>query len=199
MSALRTKLIRLAYERPELRAQILPVIMGGESTFSVREAAKKVKPTKVTFIEAVLEKPTDLTSWLAKQEDAPSLTGWDIKSHHMTMEFLGGKGSANDLKRYKSFLGNTYTLNIVGYAADSTCVAVLVETNLPVKNKYPHITVAVNGVSPAYSNELIENAVRQDTLIKAKGKLRVKVGYFDGRGGGDKFELPFEFFETDEG
>ena len=198
MSALRSKLIRLAYERPELRAQILPVVMQGQS-FSVREASTKEKPTKVTFIEAVLEKPTDLTSWLGKQKDAPSLTGWDIKSHHMTMEFLGGKGSAEDLKRYKSFLGNTYTLNIVGYAADATCVAVLVETNLPVKNAHPHITVAVNGVSPAYSNELIENAVKNGTVVKASGKIKVKVGYFDGRGGVDKFELPHEFFVTDEG
>jgi hypothetical protein len=198
MKELREKLIRIAYERPELRAKVLPTILGLEP-FSVREASKKVKPTKVTFIEAVLEKPTDLTSWFAKQEGAPSLTGWDIKSHHMTMEFLGGKGSASDLKRYKSFLGNTYTLNIVGYVADASCVAVLVETNLPVKNKHPYITLAVNGVSPSYSNELIENAVRQGSVVKAKGKLRVKVGYFDGRGGGDKFELPHEFFETDEG
>lgn len=193
MSDVRSKLIRLAYERPHLRPQILPILAQSESVHKV--AAKKQKATKVTFIQAVLEKPSDLTSWLSDQDDAPSITGWDIKSHHMTVEYLGGKGSAKDLERYKQFLGNTYTINITGYAYDDKCVAVVVETNLPVQKKIPHITVAVNGVPPSYSNELLEKG----NIIPAKGKLRVKVGYFDGRGGGDKFDLPFEFFETDEG
>lgn len=191
MSDLRAKLIRIAYENPHLRNKILPVVTAGESM--VKEAAKRNKPTKVTFIEAVLESPTDLTTWLSQQDGAPSITGWDVKSHHMTMEFLGGKGKAKDLERYKQFLGNSYTINIVGYAFDENCVAVLIDTNLPVQNKNPHITVAVNGVKPSYSNELLERG----NIIEAKGKLRVKVGYFDGRGGGDKFELPYEFYESD--
>ena len=191
MSELRAKLIRIAYENPHLRNQIIPVVTGSSV---VKQAAKRNKPTKVNFIEAVLENPTDLTSWLSQQEGAPSITGWDVKSHHMTMEyFLGGKGKAKDLERYKQFLGNTYTINIVGYAFDDNCVAVLIETNLPVDNKHPHITVAVNGVKPSYSNELLEKG----EIIEARGKLRVKVGYFDGRGGGDKFELPYEFYESD--
>ena len=61
------------------------------------------------------------------------------------------------------------------------CVAVLIDTNLPVKNKYPHITVAVNGVKPAYSNELLEAKDKAGEIRRVKGKLRVKVGYFDGR------------------
>lgn len=195
MSDLRNKLVRLAYQKPELREKLIPVIMQYE-TLS-KTAAKKVKPTKVTFIEAVLENPNDLTSWLAKQDDAPSITGWDVKSHHMTLEFLGGKGSAKDLERYKRFLGETYTIDIIGLAYDESCVAVLIDTNLPVKNKYPHITIAVNGVKPAYSNELIEAKDKAGEIQKVKGKLRVKVGYFDGRGGGDKFELPHEFFESE--
>ena len=107
----------------------------------------------------------------------------------MTMEFLGGKGKAKDLERYKQFLGNSYTINIVGYVFDESCVAVLIDTNLPVVNKHPHITVAVNGVKPSYSNELLERG----NIIEAKGKLRVKVGYFDGRGGEISLNSPMSF------
>ena len=193
---LKKKLVRLAYEKPELREKLLPIINGEVGVD--KTAAKKVKSTKVLFVEAVLENPNDLTSWLSDQDDVPSITGWDVKSHHMTMEFLGGKGSAKDLERYKRFLGETFTIDIVGLAFDESCVAVLIDTNLPVKNKYPHITVAVNGVKPAYSNELLEAKDKAGEIRRVKGKLRVTVGYFDGRGGGDKFELPHEFFESED-
>ena len=73
MSELRATLIRIAYENPHLRDKILPVVTTGESM--VKEAAKRKKSTKVTFIEAVLESPTDLTDWLSQQEGAPSITG----------------------------------------------------------------------------------------------------------------------------
>jgi len=56
---LKKKLVRLAYEKPELRAKLLPIInseIGMDKT-----AAKKVKPTKVLFVEAVLENSNDLT------------------------------------------------------------------------------------------------------------------------------------------
>ena len=187
MSETRNKLIRIAYENPHLRNKILPTLN--------KISAQKKKKTKVNFVEAILEKPTDLISWLERQEDAPSIKGWDIKSHHLTLKYLR-KGKAEDLKPYKQFLGNTYTIDIVGYAFDDKCVAVLIDTNLPVDNKFPHITVAINGVPPKYSNELLEKKSSSGEIIKAKGKLKVKVGYFDFKT--HRYDLPHEFFETDE-
>lgn len=185
MSDTRKKLIRIAYTNPHLRAKILPTL---------NKISAQQKKTKVNFVEAILEKPTDLTSWVERQEDAPSIKGWDIKSHHMTMEFLK-KGKAKDLEPYKQFLGNTYTVDIVGYAFDEKCVAVLIDTNLPVNNKFPHITVAVNGVSPVYSNDLLKEKSASGEIVQAKGKLKVKVGYFDFKT--HRYDLPHEFFETD--
>jgi len=187
MSDTRKKLIRIAYENPHLRSKILPTLN--------KISAQKKKKTKVNFIEAILENPTDLTSWLERQKDAPSIKGWDIKSHHMTMNFLK-KGKAKDLEPYKQFLGNTYTVDIVGYAFDDKCVAVLIDTNLPVENKFPHITIAVNGVSPVYSNDLLKEKSASGDLVQAKGKLKLKVGYFDFKT--HRYDLPHEFFETDE-
>ena len=75
-------------------------------------------------------------------------------------------------------------------------MAVLIDTNLPVDNKFAHITVAVNGVPPKYSNDLLEQKSASGEIIKAKGKLKVKVGYFDFKT--HRYDLPHEFFETDE-
>jgi hypothetical protein len=55
----------------------------------------------------------------------------------------------------------------------------------------PHITVAVNGVPPSYSVDLLKE---RGTMVKAKGTLKAKIGYFEARSQSDKFELPHEFF-----
>jgi hypothetical protein len=156
----------------------------------VTEKQIKVAANKsVVFAEAVLEKPEILTNWLSEQENAPSLIGWDIKAHHMTIEFFGNKGTAENLKPYKNIIGKTFRVNIKGYVADDKAIAVVLDipSSLPSKNKHPHITVAVNkGTSPAYSNELIEKS----NLIPARGSLELRVGYFSG--GADMFEVPVE-------
>lgn len=182
--SLRNKLVRLAYERPDLRNKILPLLREEENR---RFAAQKA--TKVTFMQAVLEKPEDFKVWVSKQQGVPSMTAWDFKCHHMTLEFFGGKGNADSLKPYSGLIGKSFILDVVGIVADERGCAVLIKSELPVKNKHPHITVAVNGVPPSYSNELIEKG----TIMPCKGKIKVKVGYFDGRGGGDKFELPYDY------
>jgi hypothetical protein len=185
-AVLRGKLIRLAYSRPDLRAKILPLLDLPAS--SVRVAAEKVK---VLFVEAVLADPSDLTTWLAEQPNAPSITGWDVKAHHMTIKYVGNKGAAKDLEPYKEIIGDMFSVGIKGYVADEKAVAVLLDlpSNLPCENKHPHITIAVNGVPPAYSNELLEKG----RLIPARGKLRLKVGYFNGKG--DIYEVPAELSE----
>lgn len=182
--SLKKKLIRLAYERPDLRPKIVPILAEQER---LRVAAEKA--TKVTFVQAVLDRPEQLKEWVMSQSGVPSMTGWDFKCHHMTLEFFGGKGNASSLEPYAEYLGNSYVLDIIGIAFDEYCCAVVLDTKLPVKKKHPHITIAVNGVKPSYSNELLENGIS----LPVKGKVRVTVGYFDGRGGGDKFEFPHDY------
>ena len=74
------KLIRVATERPELKNKIAKYLK------------KSAKETVVVFLELVLSdsEKNKLTSWVARQEDTPSnWAGWEIISHHMTVEFFG--------------------------------------------------------------------------------------------------------------
>jgi len=174
--SLRKKIAQLAWEKPDLRPHLLPLL---------KEAQK---PTKVIFVEAVLDRPQDLVSWWTRQ-GISSLAGWDVKAHHMTLEFLGGRGSARDLIPYQDWIGKGVILKIKGYAVDDKGAAVLIDPGpLPVGNKYPHITVAVKGVSPVYSNQLLE----QGPIHPATGSLSATVGYFDGNTRSDTFVLPPE-------
>ncbi len=182
------KMIRKASVDPTYRQQVLPLL---KKIHSKVAAEAKAKPTKVVFVEAVLESPRALTAWLSVQKNAPSIVGWDVKSHHLTLEFFGNKGTAEDLKPYENLVGKEVTLNIVGFSYDESCVAVVIETDLPVASGIPHITVAVNGVPPSYSVDLLKE---RGTMVKAKGTLKAKIGYFEARSQSDKFELPHEFF-----
>ena len=190
--SLRSKLVRLAYERPELRSHLLPIFQ--EEDTRIKMAAKG---TSVLFAQAVLESPEKFKAWVQSQKGVPSMTGWDFKSHHMTLEFFdknakkalksAGEPQANILKPYAGLIGNSYVVDVVGIACDDKACAVLIKSELPCTNKFPHITVAVNGVPPKYSNELLEGG----EIIPCRGKFRVKVGFHDGRG--DRFELPEDY------
>jgi len=51
-------------------------------------------------------------------------------------------------------------------------------------NKYPHITLSCSeGVSPVYSNQLIENAVAKNTIqyLSEPIELEMTEGYFVGK------------------
>jgi hypothetical protein len=77
--------------------------------------------------------------------------------HHSTIEFQ--PFNLNDLH-----IGQRVKIKLVGRAYDEKGDALLVE-NPKSKNKYPHITVScADGVSPVYSNELLERSVLQGTL-----------------------------------
>lgn len=146
------------------------------------------KPTKVRYVEMVVDNSEILLAWWDALEDTPSLEGWDIKAHHMTIEYFGGKGNADSLRPYRFLPGRTSGIEVVGYAFDDKAAAVLVKGFLPSGNKHPHITVAVNGVPPSYSNELLERG----PIIPAKLRLIVTGAYFDGRTGRDTYSLPWE-------
>lgn len=182
------KMIRKASVDPVYREKALPAL---RAIHRLAAEAPAPKPSKVVFVEAVLDNPRDLTAWLSMQDGAPSITGWDVKSHHMTLKFFGNKGTAADLKPYEKLVGKEVTLNIVGFSFDDQCVAVVVDTDLPVDSGVPHITVAVNGVPPSQSVQLLKD---KGTMVKAKGRVKARIGYFEARSQSDKFELPHEFF-----
>ena len=186
------KLIRVASERPELKSKIAKYLK------------KSAKETVVVFLELVLSdsEKNKLTSWVARQEETPSnWAGWEIISHHMTVEFFGNKGRASSIpQKYADMLGEEVILKVKGIAVDEKAVAVLIEPPRSikslVKNEFPYITVAVNGVKPFYSNELLKKTSNNGTLITEdiSFTLNAKVGFFDGRSRVDSFELPHELF-----
>ena len=86
--------------------------------------------------------------------------GWKIYCHHMTINL--GKIEKGPLTKISAnpreeLLGTRATLLVDKVAKDEMVMAVGVSTNIPSKNKEPHITVAVNtleGGKPRMSNDL---------------------------------------------
>lgn len=161
------------------------------------------KPASVLFAEAVVN-TRDVLNWFQDQTGLnPEVMGWKVAAHHMTIEFFDkkakkslkreGKAESNIIAPYADLIGRDVVLNIVGYAHDDKCMAILVEPKGPlnslVKNEHPHITIATNGVPPKYSNELLANG----EIIPARGAVQARVGWKDARSGADMFELPWDF------
>ena len=99
----------------------------------------------------------------------------NVYLHHMTVAFRPTEFEYNQLD-----YGKETNLYIVGVVGNKKAQAFLVETVLPVKNKYPHITISTaDGVSPAYSNQLFE----QEKVVQLVDPIEIvtKIGWFDGR------------------
>lgn len=78
---------------------------------------------------------------------------WDIVAHHMTINM----GPIQQGPADPSLLGKMAELTVVSVAADDKVMAVGVTSEVPSKNKQPHITLAVNragGGKPVMSNNL---------------------------------------------
>lgn len=98
-----------------------------------------------------------------------------IFAHHSTIEFE--PTSLNNIK-----IGKAGTLKIIGRAFDEKGDALLVE-NLKSKNKFPHITLScADGITPLYSNELLERASANGTLELFSDPIEIQIveGYSDG-------------------
>ena len=75
----------------------------------------------------------------------------------MTMIF---RPTLDDFKL--SPIGEDVTLNAIGIAGDKEAQALLIQSKLDVRNKYPHITIAhSDNVKPKYSNEMFENISKE--------------------------------------
>lgn len=161
------------------------------------------KPASVLFAEAVIN-TRDVLSWFNKETGLdPESMGWKIAAHHMTIEFFDkkakkalkreGRAESNIVEPYVDLIGRDVVLNIVGYAHDDKCMALLVEPQGPlsrlVKNDDPHITIATNGVPAKYSNELLAKG----EIIPVRGSIQARVGWKDARSGKDMFDLPWDF------
>lgn len=109
--------------------------------------------SNVVFSGVVLNK--DSREYLKKllQTAFPQgISNWAIHCHHMTICL----GELED----KNLINQEVNLSIIAIAKSDLCIAVKVKGyNGPIKNKIPHITLAVNtaeGGKPQNSNDIIE-------------------------------------------
>jgi hypothetical protein len=117
-----------------------------------------------------LDSPVDLINWWRK-EVGQLPDGADIKCHHMT-SYYKPKGDQKDLP-----YGRSVFMKVVGFAHSAEIAAVVVECDIPSKNRFKHVTVWTNGVSPAASNKLLA-----DGFTHVDGPvLSGTVDFFDGR------------------
>lgn len=73
-------------------------------------------------------------------------------------------------------LGKEIMMEVIGYGNDDKAQAVKINAPVSSTNDIPHITIATDGSSPAYSKKLLE-----ESLTPISGpRLRGKIGYFDG-------------------
>ena len=187
-STLRSSLVRLAYEKPELRKDILPLVR----TKVAKSPRKKWENpnngrSKVVYVEAILDNPKQLLSWwennvkdyMGAGDPVPLL---DTKvAHHMTIAY-GGNNPGIPLAEVEQMgIGGKVQLEVIGYDYSDKVQAVLVKPKgTSSSNRYPHITVAVgNGGKPADSNDLLARRNIKDAPRKIT--LSATVGYF-GRG-----------------
>jgi len=110
----------------------------------------------------------------------------------MTLEFFGNRGTIKDLEPYLNLIGKNVSLNIVGYVVDNKGVALLIDppSAVSVDNAYPHITFAVRGESPKYSNLLLERAYDEGKITPANLAVNATIGWFDGKTRKDSFVAP---------
>jgi len=128
-------------------------------------------PEKVVFTEVALVDPDKLLAWWLREVRLPLLP--KLFSHHMTLQFQPEPSAIGDLP-----LGRRVPLEVVGWTADEKAQAVVVKpSGVRSENPTPHITIATDGTSPAYSNDLLASGytrVRGPTLLGT-------VGFFDGK------------------
>lgn len=97
-------------------------------------------------------------------------------AHHMTIKF---KPSPEDILSLP--LGKEVELKIIGLAVDEKGQAVAVDSDLPVDNAIPHITISTDGTSPVYSNELLASEMVYVDPETQPPVLSGIVGFFDGK------------------
>ncbi len=99
----------------------------------------------------------------------------NVYAHHSTIAF-----KPDNLDEIE--IGKKSVIKILARAYDEKGDALLVD-NPKSKNKYPHITLScAQGVTPSYSNELLEKAIKNNTIhyFETPEEVETIEGYFDG-------------------
>jgi len=98
--------------------------------------------------------------------------GWEIIAHHCTVNM--GPLPAE----LRQNIGLPVTLRAISFDMDDKVAAVQVvvpqDLDKYIKNKYPHITIAVNrngGGKPVMSNDMIAKAIQRDEDAEVVGRL----------------------------
>lgn len=142
----------------------------------------KKKKRKAVWAGIILDNPEFLITWF-KRHVAPLHS--KVHAHHMTVIYKPTPAQMAKLK-----LGDVVRLRVVAYAADDKGQAVKVAGYThPGANRAPHITVATNGVSPVYSNELLKTSLNLVTGPNLTGRI----GFFDGKV--DRFDTEGTIYE----
>lgn len=93
-----------------------------------------------------------------------------VKAHHMTMAF---KPAIDRLEHYQAMVGQRLRIKVTGVAQDEKGQAVAVQG--PSDNPHPHITIScADGVSPAYSNQLVAGGVKPITPLWLDGIVEME-------------------------
>lgn len=98
----------------------------------------------------------------------------ELFGDHSSIEY--GPQNANDIH-----VGRPFILKIIGRVSDEKGDALLVE-NKKSKLKYPHISLScVKGISPFYSNEMLEKAMKEKTVEYFPEPIFIEgvEGYYD--------------------
>ena len=117
-----------------------------------------------------LLEPSVLMEWWVSS-GLPVSAEADVKCSHITSYFRP-KGEDKSLP-----YGEGRGVKVVGFSHTPQIAAVVVEVDIPSKNNIKHITVWVDGVSPAKSNGLLEAGYTDIDGPLLKGI----VGYFSGK------------------
>jgi hypothetical protein len=153
-----------------------------EAVFDVRELQATEVATrhtaKAVYTGVILDDPGKLLSWWKRTVGIPLHS--KVLAHHMTIKFRPSDDEVVDLP-----VGQSVGLKVVGYAEDDKGQAVLVKPQGVRSTKsVPHITVAVNGVSPAYSDNLVSVGF---TAVNGP-VLKGRVGFMSDKGQ-DEFDV----------
>lgn len=142
-----------------------------KATVRVKKIADKKRKAIYSGVFLTSESKAALANWW--QENLGDLLPKHFM-HHMTIKF---KPSPEDIVSLP--LGEDTKLQIIGTGSDEKGQAVAVNAEISVDNPIPHITVATDGTSPVYSNELLSAEI---SPIGSKAPTLVgKVGFFDGK------------------
>ena len=108
-------------------------------------------------------------------------------SWHCTILFKGRTKlrEISNTDEYKQFIqGEKVTIKLLGvvYVPKSSIVMIIkVDNNVKIKNEYPHITGFIKDFPPKYSNNIMENIMKNKEIKKIYDKLMSKDGKLDGK------------------